>query len=147
MVEWQTVLRFLASPSDPSGLARAETFWNSRSHGLRPWCFGQFQLSYSAESRWVPRSFSEIRSGPAATHPEEKTLAVYLWRRNVASSPDPKIISRYQTKMPRVVWRTGRPTARNGRAPLGDGWSEHGGAVRRERTRALDSVKGEEIVI
>ncbi len=29
----------------------------------------------------------------------------------------------------------GRPTARNGRAPLGDGWSEHGGAVRRDRTR------------
>jgi hypothetical protein len=77
MVEWQTVLRFLASPSDPSGLARAETFWNSRSHGLRPWCFGQFQLSYSAESRWVPRSFSEIRSGPAATHPETASSSAW----------------------------------------------------------------------
>ena len=72
MVEWQTVLRFLASPSDPSGLARAETFWNFRSHGLRPRCFDQFQLSFSAEPRWVPRSFSEVRSGPAATHREEK---------------------------------------------------------------------------
>jgi len=54
MVEWQTVLRVLASPSDPSGLARAETFWNSRSHGLRPWCFGQFQLSFSAEHVGCP---------------------------------------------------------------------------------------------
>jgi hypothetical protein len=38
----------------------------------------------------------------------------------VAFGPDPKIISWYQTEMPRVVWRMGRPTARNGRAPLGD---------------------------
>ena len=70
MVEWQTVLRVLASRSDPSGLDRAEAFWNSRSHGLRPRCFDQFQLSFSAEPRWVPRSFSEVRSGPAATHRE-----------------------------------------------------------------------------
>jgi len=31
----------------------------------------------------------------------------------------------------------GRPTARNGRDPLGDGWSEHGGAVRQDRTRKM----------
>src|SRR5579884_1618362 len=29
----------------------------------------------------------------------------------------------------------GRPAARNERDPLGDGWSEHGWAVRRDRTR------------
>ena len=33
-----------------------------------------------------------------------------------------------------MAWRTGHPGARNGRAPLGDGWSEHVGAVRRDRT-------------
>jgi len=75
MVEWQTVLRFLASPNDPLGLARAETFWNSRSHGLRPWCFGQFQISFSAKPRWVPRSFSEVLAGPAATQPEAPSSA------------------------------------------------------------------------
>jgi hypothetical protein len=70
MVEWQTVLWFLASRSAPPGLDRAESFWNSRSHGLRPLCFGQFQFSFSAEPRWVPRSISEVRSGLAATHLE-----------------------------------------------------------------------------
>jgi hypothetical protein len=65
---WQPVLRFLTSRSDPSGLDRVETFWNFRSHGLRPWCFGQFQLSFSAEPRCVPRSFGKVRSGPAAKH-------------------------------------------------------------------------------
>jgi hypothetical protein len=35
----------------------------------------------------------------------------------------------------RVARRTGCPAARNVRDPLGDGWSEHGGAVRRDRTR------------
>jgi hypothetical protein len=65
---WQPVLRFLASQSDPSGLDRAETFWNFLSHGLRPWCLGQFQLSFSVKPRWVPRSFSEVRLGPTATH-------------------------------------------------------------------------------
>ena len=34
----------------------------------------------------------------------------------------------------------GRPAARNGRDPLGDGWSEHGGAVRRDRTRSTDTA-------
>ena len=66
VLSWQLALRFLASQSDPSGLDRVEVFWNSRSHGLRPWCFGQFQLSFSAEPRWVPRSFGEVSSGLAA---------------------------------------------------------------------------------
>jgi hypothetical protein len=37
----------------------------------------------------------------------------------------------------RVARRTGDPTARNERDPLGDGWSEHGGAVRRDGARDL----------
>ncbi len=68
---WQPVLCFLASQRDPSGLDRVETFWNSRSHGQKPWCFRQFQLSFSAEARWVPRSSSEVRSGLAATQIQE----------------------------------------------------------------------------
>ena len=43
-----------ASRSDPSGLSRAEAFWNSLDCGRRPQYLGQFQLSFSAESRWVP---------------------------------------------------------------------------------------------
>jgi hypothetical protein len=37
----------------------------------------------------------------------------------------------------RVARQTGRLTARNERVPPGDGWSEHGGAVYRARTRGI----------
>jgi hypothetical protein len=42
-----------ASGRDPFGFQRAETFWNSRGHGLRPWCRGQFQLSFSLKPQRV----------------------------------------------------------------------------------------------
>jgi hypothetical protein len=37
----------------------------------------------------------------------------------------------------RVAWQTGGPIARNERDPLGNVWSEHGGAVCQDRTRNL----------
>ena len=46
--------RSRTSRSDPPGLQRAESFWYSRRRGLRPRCGGQYQLSFSPESRWVP---------------------------------------------------------------------------------------------
>jgi len=45
-------------------------------------------------------------------------------------NPIPKIISRRQAEMPRVAWRTGRPTARNGRVPLGEQLSSLSSVVR-----------------
>jgi hypothetical protein len=70
----QPVLRYFASRSDPFGLDRVETFWNFRGHGLQPWCLGQFQFSSSVEPRWVPRSFSDVRSGLAALQFLEKRM-------------------------------------------------------------------------
>ncbi|TKS62688.1 MAG: hypothetical protein EWM73_02214 [Nitrospira sp.] len=45
---------FRTSRRDPSGSQRAEAFWNSRGHGLRPCCRGQFQLSFSLKPQRVP---------------------------------------------------------------------------------------------
>ncbi len=45
---------------DPSGLSRAEAFWNSLGPGLRPGCLGQFQFSFSAESRWGPAPPAQV---------------------------------------------------------------------------------------
>ncbi|MBI5317607.1 MAG: hypothetical protein HZB34_16725 [Nitrospirae bacterium] len=42
------------SQNDPSGLGRAEAFWNSLSCDHTIAIFGQFQLSFSAKPRWVP---------------------------------------------------------------------------------------------
>jgi hypothetical protein len=70
----QPVLRLFASRSDPFGFDRVETFWNFRSHGLRPWCLGQFQFSSSIEPRWVPRSFSDVCSVLTAAQILEKRV-------------------------------------------------------------------------
>jgi hypothetical protein len=59
--------RSSASRSDPPGPQRAEPFWNSLSHGLRPCYFGQFQLSFPLRPRRVPRSSGEFRSHPGHT--------------------------------------------------------------------------------
>ncbi len=40
-------------------------------------------------------------------------------------------------RVPRQVEGQARHPERSRRAPLGDGWSEHGGAVRRDRTREI----------
>ena len=50
-------LRFLTSRADPSGLRRAAGHSGIPSTAiLRSRCFSQFQLSFPAESRWVPAS-------------------------------------------------------------------------------------------
>jgi hypothetical protein len=41
-----------------------ETFWNSHGHGLRPWCCGQFQLSFSLKPHWVPAPPVKSAVGP-----------------------------------------------------------------------------------
>lgn len=64
---------FLTSRSDPSGLSRAEAFWNSFDCGPRPQCLSQFQLSVSADSRWVP-------APPAKSHPAYLATPLSLWR-------------------------------------------------------------------
>ena len=45
-------------------VAGRESFWNSIGHGLRPWCLSQFQLSFTATSRWVPAPSGNVRSEP-----------------------------------------------------------------------------------
>ena len=55
-------VRAPTSRTDPSGLHRVEAFWNSRRHGLATVCVGQFQLSFPAQPRWMPRSSGEARN-------------------------------------------------------------------------------------
>lgn len=56
--------RSRAYRSDPCGRGGAESFWNFFGHGLRPWCFSQFQLSFPATSRRVPAPSGNVRSEP-----------------------------------------------------------------------------------
>lgn len=55
-------VRAPTSRTDPSGLHRAEAFWNSRRHGLATVGVGQFQLSFPAPPRWIPRSSGQVRN-------------------------------------------------------------------------------------
>ena len=48
-------------------------------------------------------------------------------RSNWLPVPHPELILRSVAYLPRVVRRPGHHAARNGRDPVGDGWSEHGG--------------------
>jgi hypothetical protein len=56
------------SRSDPAGLGRAEDAEDCFLLGIsvatvsRPWCGGQFQLSFPAKPRRMPRSYSDARS-------------------------------------------------------------------------------------
>lgn len=51
------------------------------------------------------------------------------------ANADPKISSALPCRETAGGAANGCPDAHSGRAPLGDGWSEHDWAVRRDRTR------------
>ena len=55
--------------SDPFGLGGRKPSGIPSAAILRSQCFGQFQLSYPTESRWVPAPRCEVRSTTAHRHP------------------------------------------------------------------------------
>jgi hypothetical protein len=74
---WGWCLR--ASRSDPSGLLRAEAFWNSRGQARRrAWGRGQFQRSSPDQSRWgpAPRAKSAPTPCQACRDPHDSLMSL-----------------------------------------------------------------------
>src|SRR5262245_16714700 len=91
--------RLRTSRRDPSGFQRAEAFWNSRGHGLRPWSRGQFQLSFSLEPRWV--SALSVKSAAGFYLP----ILLKQHRRPALRDAEPVSVSLKKVKRRRVAHR------------------------------------------
>ena len=86
---WGWCLR--ASRSDPSGLLRAEAFWNSRGQARRrAWCRGQFQRSSPDQSRWgpAPRAKSAPTPCQAGRDPHDSLMSRKFLHRRHQTKPE-----------------------------------------------------------